>query len=498
MHEMKTVGLEHYGSFLPFLPLLSLLLLLLLRHHTHRRRLPPSPPGLPIIGHLHLLSTLPHQSLHRLSSRLGPLFSLRLGSVPCVVACSASAARDFLATHDASFSNRPHTKAVSILTYGSSNFSFAPYGDLWRFTKRLYQSELFGGSTLRRFHPIRRDELRRLLGRILLNAREAAAVDVGAEVNKMTNNLITRMAVGRRCTEADDAVGLVMETTELLGRFNLGDYLWFCKDLDLHGYDKRLRDLHKRFDGLVEGIMMEKEEKRKEEEEVKEKDLLDMLMDIYEDEGAELKLTRENVKAFIRDIFTGGTDNTSLTVQWALAELLNHPAAMAKAVAELDRVVGSDRLVEESDVPELPYLRAVFCEALRLHPPTPLIPRESSAECAVGGFRIPAGTRLFVNAWAIGRDPEEWARPLEFEPERFMGEAKVKGIGWVPFGGGRRGCPGTTAALQVVHAVLAGMLQCFDWRSEGGEEVDMGESPGLTLRRAAPLVCRVTERVGFL
>ncbi|KAK8965245.1 Cytochrome P450 93A2 [Platanthera guangdongensis] len=491
--------LRHPTSLLFLIPLILLLLLQYLFRLLHPRLLgsPPSPPRLPIIGHLHLLTAVPHQSLYRLSLRLGPIFSLCLGSVPCIVASSAAAAREFLKVHDTSFSNRPITKAVSILTYGSSNFSFAPYGDFWRFTKRLYMLELFSNRTLDQFRPIRQDELRQLLEELHARAKEGAAVDVGAAMTRMTNNVTSRMAVSRRCSgtdgEAEEARRLVMETTELLGKFNLSDYVWFCKNLDLQGYAKRLKDLHKRFDGLIERIMNDKEENRRRkkmennEEVLKEKDLLDILMDISEDRCAE-------------DIFTGGTDNTSLTVQWAMAELINNPLSMEKAKAELFKVVGNGRVVDETDVPKLPYLKSIVMETLRLHPPTPLIPRESHEDCKVDGFNIPAKTRLFINVWAIGRDPKHWPSSDKFMPERFLSdEVDNGGVGvdirgqhfqLIPFGSGRRGCPALTAALLVVHSALAALIQCFEWKvAGGGDEVDMNEAPGLTLQRATPLLC---------
>lgn len=352
-----------------------------------------------------------------------------------------------------------------------------------------------------------------LLKKLRAKAKQGAAVDLGAEMTRMTNNVTSRMAVSRRCSgtdgEAEEAIRLVMETTELLGKFNLSDYLWFCKNLDLQGYAKRLTNLHQRFDGLIERIMREKEENRRrklgENERVLKEDLLDILMDISEDGSAEVRLTRNNVKALIRDIFTGGTDNTSLAVQWAMAELINNPLSMEKARAELDKVVGNGRVVDETDIPKLPYLKAVILETLRLHPPTPLIPRESHEDCKVDGFDIPAKTRLFINVWAIGRDPKHWPSSEKFMPERFLSEEVENGdVGvdirgqhfhLIPFGSGRRGCPALKAALLVVHSALAALIQCFEWKvAGGGYMVDMNEKPGLTLQRATPLMCLLVDR----
>jgi len=200
-----------------------------------------------------------------------------------------------------------------------------------------------------------------------------------------------------------------------------------------------------------------------------------------------------------------GTDTAALTIVWALAELINHPHVMKRAREEIDAVIGSGRLVEESDLVNLSYLQAIVKETLRLHPTGPLIVRESSESCTIWGYEIPAKTQLFVNVWAIGRDPKHWEKPLEFRPERFLSEEEsgkslldVRGqyFHLIPFGSGRRGCPGTSLALQVVQTNLAAMIQCFEWTLKGGNEtVDMQEKPGITLSKAHPLVCVPVPRL---
>lgn len=200
-------------------------------------------------------------------------------------------------------------------------------------------------------------------------------------------------------------------------------------------------------------------------------------------------------------MFTGGTDTTAVTIEWSLAELINHPIIMEKAWKELDCVVGKERLVMESDIANLPYLQAIVKETLRLHPPSPFVLRESTENCIIAGYDIPAKTQVFINVWAIGRDPKHWDNPLEFRPERFLskdGSGKknhfeVRGQHYqlLPFGSGRRGCPGTSLALNVAQTTLAAMIQCFEWK--GGEEVggsvDMKEGPSFILSRAQPLNC---------
>ncbi|KAG1364231.1 cytochrome P450 93A3 [Cocos nucifera] len=499
-------------AILSFVCIISIYIIraLFLKSRT-RFRLPPSlsPFALPIIGHLYLLAPIPHQALYKLSQRYGPLIHLRLGSVPCVVACSAETAKEFLRTHDLAFSDRPQSKAVSYLTYGSADFSFAPYGPYWKFMKKLCMSELLGGRTLQQLLPIRREEIQRLLQAVNKMSEERKAVDMGSELIRLTNNVISRMTMSRRCSgsdgEAEEARKLVEETAELTGKFNLADYIGFCKNLDLQGFDKRLEDLRRRFDGMMERIMKEKEAARKEMRNGdRAKDLLDILLDISEDETAEVKLSRENIKAFILDIFAAGTDTSAITIEWALAELINHPTILQKAGEEIDAVIGKNRLVEESDIPDLPYLQAIVKETLRLHPTGPMIVRESTKDCMINGYNIPANTRLYVNVWAIGRDPNHWVEPLKFRPERFMeGEQSmidVRGQHYhlIPFGSGRRVCPGTSLALQIIQPVLGALIQCFEWKVNGSGTVDMTEGPGLTLPRAQALVCTAEPRLNPL
>ncbi|KAK4380436.1 hypothetical protein RND71_002298 [Anisodus tanguticus] len=449
---------------------------LFLKYVIFRKRakyhLPPSPFGLPIIGHLHLLSPIPHQALHGLSARYGPLIHINLGSVPCLVVSSPEMAKEVLKTHETSFLNRPQTSVVDYLTYGSQDFSFAPYGVYWKFMKKICMSELLGARTLDMLLPVRRDEIKCFIELLLQKAKIGEALDIEAELLRVSNNVISRMIMSERCSEDNHEAGsirkLVQEIAELTGKFNL-------------------------FDKMMERIINEHEEARRKRnyqskdggENVVIKDLLDILLDISEDECSEMKLTRENIKAFILDIFAAGTDTAAITVEWALAELINHPSIMQKAVQEIDFIIGKNRLMEESDISNLPYLQAIVKETLRLHPTGPMIIRESTEDCCIGGYYIPKNTRLLVNTWAINRDPKYWENPLEFIPERFLIEEEgnpksqldVRGqhYQFLPFGTGRRGCPGTSLALQVVQTSLAAMIQCFEWKVSGGAEgkVDM-------------------------
>nr|AYM55628.1 cytochrome p450 [Croton stellatopilosus] len=472
-----------------------------------KRHLPPSPPSLPIVGHLHLLGPIPHQALYKLSTRYGPLIQLFLGSVPCVVASTPEMAKEFLKTHETSFLDRPKGSAVEYLSYGA-DFSFAPYGPYWKFMKKICMTELLGRRMLDQLLPIRREEIVQFLHFVQKKASVGEPVDVGQQLLRLTNNIISRMFLSERCAnnedESNQITKLVQEIAEISGSFNLSDHIWFLKNIDLQGFGKRVKKIRQTYDTMIERIIAEHEKERKIKQEKGEegesiKNVLDILLDMYEDDKSEMKLTRDNIKSFVLDIFGGGTDTSAITIQWALAELITHPEIMKKAREEIDSVVGTSRLAEESDIPNLPYLQSIVKETLRIHPTGPLVVRESTEDCYVNGYEIPARTRLFVNVWAIGRDPNYWENPLEFCPERFFNaeaegksQLDVRGqfFHLLPFGSGKRGCPGASLALQVVHSTLAVMIQCFEWKVDGGNgTINMQEGPGITLPMVNPLIC---------
>eukprot|EP00268_Persea_americana_P026050 TRINITY_DN2541_c1_g1_i6.p1 TRINITY_DN2541_c1_g1~~TRINITY_DN2541_c1_g1_i6.p1 ORF type:complete len:525 (+),score=74.64 TRINITY_DN2541_c1_g1_i6:148-1722(+) len=485
-------------------------------------RQPPSPIALPIIGHLHLLGPFPHQSFHKIATRYGPLFRLRLGSVPFVIASSPDTAKEILKTHDISFASRPISSAVRYLSYDCCGFIFAPYGPFWKFIKNLTVSELLGGRTIEMMLPIRRQELQRFLQLLMKRSDAGEAVDVSAELSMMTSNAVSMMAIRKRCsrTEGDnDVQKLLIELSEIVGRFNLADYIWVCKKLDVQGIERQYKDLHLKLDGIFEGIIKEHEVERKARREMDAggdyaKDLLDMMLDISEDEKAEMKLTREGIKAFIQDIFAAGTDTSAITTEWALAELINHPAVLKKAREEVDAVVGKERLVEESDIPNLPYIQAIIKETLRLHPAVPLVFRKAIDNSEISGYHVPLDTHIFINVWAIGRDPNYWENPLEFRPERFIPshssgsshQLDIRGQHYhlLPFGSGRRACPGITLAMQVMQTTVAALVQSFDLKinnskdGEGNACLDMTEGAGMTVPRAKPLVCFPIARISPL
>lgn len=194
-----------------------------------------------------------------------------------------------------------------------------------------------------------------------------------------------------------------------------------------------------------------------------------------------------------QDLFVAGVDTSQDTIEWAMAELLRNPDKIAKARAELRQVIGDGVAVKESGIPRLPYLQAVVKETFRLHPPTPLLlPHKVETPVSISGFELPKNIQVMVNVWAISRDPTLWPNPTRFEPERFLGiEIDYKGTDFelIPFGAGRRICPGLPLGHRVVHLILGSLIHSFDWKlaSETPETIDMSEKLGFTLQKAKPL-----------
>ncbi|KZV23934.1 Flavone synthase II [Dorcoceras hygrometricum] len=481
--------------------------LLILGIYKRKRSHIPSPPGpfaLPVIGHLHLLGPRIHHTFHDLSQRYGPLFQLSLGSVRCVVVSTPELAREFLKTHELVFSSRKHTTAIDIVTYESS-FAFSPYGPYWKYIKKLCTYELLGARNLANFEPVRNVEIKDFLKVMSNKANTGEIVNVTEELVKLTSNVISHMMLGIRCSgtegEAEAARNVIRDVTQIFGEFDVSDIIWFCKNFDLQGIRRRSEDIQKRYDGLLEKIITDREKTRGGGG-GGVKDFLDMLLDVMDSKNSDVKFTREHLKALILDFFTAGTDTTAIAVEWSIAELLRNPKVIKKAQQEIDNVVGSQRLLQESDAPKLPYIMAIIKETFRLHPPIPMISRKSVSDCAINGCMIRANTLLFVNIWSIGRNPMYWERPMEFRPERFLdpgcGSIDVKGQNFelMPFGTGRRGCPGMLLAMQELVAIIGAMVQCFEWQlPDDSQDVDMTERPGLTAPRANDLFCRVVPRV---
>lgn len=482
----------------------------------HKRKwnscmLPPGPYPLPIIGNLHQLKLPAHRTLGDLAQKYGPIMFLRLGSVPTVVVSSSEMAKQFLKTHDSIFTGRPLMAAGKYLGYNYKGIAMAPCGDHWSQMRKICALELLSAKRIKSFKDVREEEVSAMISSIWEESeRGTRAVNMSNASSALANNIVWRILAGRKFSEndlGDNSEGfkdLVSEISTTLGGFNIGDFIPYLDWLDLQGIKGRMKKAGERFDAFAEKLIDGHIERRRaifndqvDAEAEPVKDVVDVLLNMAEADKSEIKITREKIKALVLDIFGGGAAGTFTTIEWAMSELFRHPHAIRRLQEEIESVIGKHRKVNESDLASMKYLQCVVKETLRLYPAGPLtLPRESVGAVTVAGYYIPNKTLLMVNLWAMGRDPNLWgADASEFKPERFMEEEYIDFTGqsdfkMLPFGAGRRGCPGYPMAIPIVELTLAQLLHVFDWRVEGDpSQLDMKEACGASMPRQVPLFC---------
>ncbi|CAK9228941.1 unnamed protein product [Sphagnum troendelagicum] len=460
-------------------------------------RLPQGPRPLPIIGNMHQLGDDSHTFLWDQAKKYGPIMYLRLGSQGLVVASSADAAREFFTVQDKVWAGREHITGQALLTYNHLNIGGAPFGPYWRHLRKICTMELFTSKRLESFRPPRTDEFNQMIKSIMDDVEQGKTVDLAMKLSHAAMNNMTRMLLNKRFYGVDASAQqeaykfkeLTYNLFKLAATRSIGDFVpWLKWVIVVSGLKSRMMKVKAKADVVLQEFLEVKKNGRSidvKNDDVHCEDFIDVLMAQPAVDGTG-NLSENSIKAVIHDMLVGGTDTSSNTLEWAIAELVRHPHCAKKLQAELDEVVGRERIVTESDIPNLPYLNAVVKEALRLYPPAPLsITHVALEDTTVGGFDFVAGTRLSVNIYAIQRDPKWWERPLEFDPERFMKNPEINPLGshfqFIPFGTGRRQCPGLILGLLFVQIGLARLMQSFDFALPNGQDpatLDMTEKFG--------------------
>ncbi|KAL1190457.1 Cytochrome P450 81Q32 [Cardamine amara subsp. amara] len=475
------------------------------------KNLPPSPRVcFPIIGHLHLLrQPLLHRTLRHLSHSLGPVFSLRLGSRFAVIVSSPALAEEcFLTKNDVILANRPHIIMGKYVGYEYTSMGTAPYGYHWRNLRRIAAFELFSTNRLNGSAEIRQDEVKSLLKKLhSLSVERPAKVELRPLLTGLTLNMITRLMTGNRFFEEDEAgkVEISLEFRELMAEIlklsaanNPADFLPALRWFDYKGFVKRAKTIGKKMDSLLQEFLDE-HRANKERSEFNNT----MIAHLLDSQAKEPQYYNDQtLKGLILMMVVGATDTSALTVEWAMSNLLNHPQILETTRQTIDtkmKSLSTRRLLKEEDLVNMNYLNNVVSETLRLYPVAPLlIPHSPSSDCVIGGFDVPRDTIVLVNVWAIHRDPNVWDDPTSFRPGRFEGRDQFghnNNGKMMPFGLGRRVCPGLSLANRVVGLLLGSLVQCFEWESGSGGPVDMTEGSGLSMPKAVPLVvtCRPRE-----
>nr|ASB17938.1 cytochrome P450 CYP71B101 [Polygala tenuifolia] len=498
-------------SFFLSLLCLSLLLITLLlmrkkKTEKHVIHLPPSPPNMPVIGNLHQIGAVPHRSLWRLSKKYGPVIMLKLGKVPTVIISSAEAAKEVLKVHDLECCGRPSLAGPGKLSYNYLDMAFAPYGDYWRAIRKVCAIELFSAKRVQSFRSTREEEVTSMIDSISKSSLAATPIDLSKMLFNHSASITCRASFGKgfQGSEMDGAEfqDLIHEAFAMLGSFSAVDFFpyvgWIVDRLT--GLHDRLEKIFYKFDIFYQKVIDDHLKVRRREKQME--DIIDILLNLKIDQAGSddaVPITHNHIKAILMNIFLGGVDTTALSVEWAMAELVRNPRVMAKAQQEIRSRIGDKQKVDEEDIEQLNYLKMVVKETLRLHPPaTLLLPRETLSAVKINGYDIPEKSRIQINVWAIGRDPDLWESPEEFMPERFEDspiDFKGRHFELLPFGAGRRGCPGLALGVTMIESTLANLLHCFDWKYPPGvEDIDMDEVAGLSVHKKTALVLVPTSR----
>ncbi|KAL1331424.1 geraniol 8-hydroxylase [Arachis ipaensis] len=468
-------------------------------------KLPPGPKPYPIIGNiLDLLnSSNSLKSFINLSKTYGPIITLKLGTLTSIVISSPQIAKEALQKNDVILSNRtiPYTMFSTIEEHCNKNsIIFLPSSTKWRLLRRACATRIFSPQQLDSTQILRKRKFQDLVNFLHQCCKKGEALDIGEAIFKTILNIISNTFISKDFVHYYDNdekfkvfKDIVFGLTEESSRPCLGDFFPLLGFLGSHGARARTKDRYATLYAVFDGAMEERIRLRDSKIDSREcNDALDSLLDLVNEESSQLN--RHDVVSLLMDLFVASIDTTSSTLEWAMAELIHSPKKLLKVREELEESLGKNGEVEESHISKLPYLNAIVKETLRLHPPAPfLVPHKANDDVELGGFTVPKSAQILINVWSIGRDSRVWANPNSFEPERFLDseiDFKGKNFELIPFGSGRRICPGLSLASRTLNFMLASLLYHFNWKvanEMNPEDIDMSYSYGITLHKALPL-----------
>ncbi|XP_010530342.1 PREDICTED: cytochrome P450 83A1-like [Tarenaya hassleriana] len=465
----------------------------------NRYNVPPGPRALPIIGNLHQISRKnPQRFLYGLSQKYGPIISYKLGCQRMMVVSTAELAKEILKTQDANFANRPKHRGQKFMTYDRRDLVFNHYTPYYREMRKTSILHLFSPNRVASFRNFREEETRRMISKVEEAAAKNEVFDLSEFMLSYTNSTVCRQAFGKRYNEYGAEmrrfIKILYGTQALWGLLFYSDIFPWFKFLDnIAGLSSRMKEAFELQDTYLQELIDEALDPNRVKPETES--MIDLLMDIYKNQPFSTEFTLENVKAIILDIVVAGTDTAAAAVVWGMTYLQKYPEVMKKAQAEIRNLVGDRGYVTEDDLQNLTYFKALVKETLRIEPVIPLlVNRVAIEDTKVAGYDIPAGTTVNVNVWGVSRDEKAWgANPDEFRPERFFEkDIDFKGTDFelIPFGSGRRMCPGMRLGVAMLELPYANLLYKFDFNLPPGmkpDDINMDVMTGVAMHKAVHL-----------
>ncbi|CAN8287051.1 unnamed protein product [Cochlearia groenlandica] len=472
-----------------------------------RLNLPPGPRPKPIFGNLTDIKPVRFRCYYEWAQLYGPIISVYIGSILNVVVSNAELAKQVLKDNDQRLADRYRNRSTEAFSRNGQDLIWADYGPHYVKVRKVCTLELFTTKRIESLRPLREDEVTAMVESLYKDCY-LLGLQLRKYLGAVAFHNITRLAFGKRFANAEgvmDEQGLEFKAIVSNG-LKIGASLSIAEHIPwlswLFPADQKEFAKHgARRDLLTRAIMEEHTLARQKSSggggaKMHFVDALITLKDEYD-------LSEDTIIGLLWDMITAGMDTTAITAEWGMAEMIKNPRIQQKVQEEFDRVIGTNRILTELDTSSLPYLQCVVKESFRLHPPTPLmLPHRSNADVKIGGYDIPKGSNVHVNVWAVARDPTVWNNPLEFRPERFLEEEDVdmKGHDFrlLPFGAGRRVCPGAQLGINLVTSMMSHLLHHFVWTPAQGtkhEEIDMSENPGLVTYMRTPVQAVATPRL---
>nr|AAS48416.1 cinammate 4-hydroxylase [Allium cepa] len=455
-------------------------------------KLPPGPLPVPIFGNwLQVGDDLNHRNLANFAKKFGDVFLLRMGQRNLVVVSSPDLARDVLHTQGVEFGSRTRNVVFDIFTGKGQDMVFTVYGEHWRKMRRIMTVPFFTNKVVNQYRYGWEDEAGRVVEDVKKDAKAATeGIVLRKRLQLMMYNNMYRIMFDRRFESENDPLFLKLkalngERSRLAQSFeyNYGDFIPILRPF-LRGYLKICKEVKERRIQLFKDYFLEERKKlssTKPTDNAGLKCAIDHILDA-EKKG---EINEDNVLYIVENINVAAIETTLWSIEWGIAELVNHPKIQRKLQHELDTVLGPGTQITEPDTHRLPYLQAVIKETLRLRMAIPLlVPHMNLHDAKLGGYDIPAESKILVNAWWLANNPAHWKDPEEFRPERFLEEeAKVEANGndfrYIPFGVGRRSCPGIILALPILGITIGRLVQNFDLMPPPGmDKIDTTEKGG--------------------